>query len=141
MTDATVTEDIGTFLTYGKYDWYVTGRRDSKLHFAELNEDHQSYIPANWCVPVSVRLACGRVAKQLHIPGMGTRMSMERCRGCCRALGYPWGVGSPKNDPACRVLLGLPPMIAEPSLAVHVGFEASLKRQLAKEKGRRRKDD
>jgi hypothetical protein len=62
----------------------------------------------DWAVTEPIRLACGRVAEGLWIPGMFTRMGAERCKGCCRALGYPQGKGSPKNDDACRVLLGLP---------------------------------
>jgi len=52
------------------------------------------------------RTTCG-VRTVLAVPGIVTRMAAPRCRRCCAATGMPSGVGSPKNDPACRRLLGL----------------------------------
>lgn len=52
-------------------------------------------------------LACGRTATYVCIPGFITRMSAMRCTGCCRALGYVQGRGSPKNDLELRRMLGL----------------------------------
>ena len=40
--------------------------------------------------------ACGRSGR-LSIPGLFARMDAQRCMACCTALGYPRGVGSPKN--------------------------------------------
>jgi hypothetical protein len=51
---------------------------------------------------------CGIGVSQT-IPGMFDRMGADRCKDCCDRLGYPHGVGSPKNDQACRDMLGMPP--------------------------------
>lgn len=99
-------EDVARFLELGRIDWYV-GRSSNRLHYAELNDEHRAAIPEYWGVPGPVRLCCGRTAAFLSIPGIFTRMGAMRCTGCCKALGYPQGKGSPKNDDACRVLLGL----------------------------------
>jgi len=103
MQDAEIAAE---FVAIGRLDWYVT-RSWNRLHWADLSEEQQSDIPAMWAVEGPVRLACGRTAAYLAIPGMFSRMGAMRCTGCCRALGYPPGKGSPKNDPACRVILGL----------------------------------
>ena len=31
-------------------------------------------------------------------PGIFSRISLERCRSCCEALGISYGVGTPKNE-------------------------------------------
>ena len=78
----------------GEWDWYVlpTWRR---IHYATLEEYTQpggvGYSP------------CGRRG-EFWIPGLFARMSLPRCKRCCRALGFPVGTGSPKNDDACRPL-------------------------------------
>jgi len=103
-------ESAEEFISIGRVDWYVT-KSWRKLH-AVRDEDwtgeHRADMEQEWAVLSPVRLACGRVAASVCIPGMFSRMGAERCKGCCRALGYPQGKGSPKNDDACRVLLGLP---------------------------------
>lgn len=48
--------------------------------------------------------SCGRKL-WLHIPGIFTRLVAPRCNRCCDVLGVPRGVGSPKNDAACRRIL------------------------------------
>lgn len=48
--------------------------------------------------------ACG-VCGELHIPGIFSRMGKMRCKRCCTTIGFPQGVGSPKNDDACRPLV------------------------------------
>lgn len=50
--------------------------------------------------------ACGRTLKWASIPGMFTRMGSKRCDRCCDKLGYPRGVGSPKNEDAIRAIRG-----------------------------------
>lgn len=47
---------------------------------------------------------CGRSGR-LGIPGFGSRMAAPRCKQCCRRLGWPHGVGSPKNDAELRPLV------------------------------------
>ena len=98
------------FIDLARMDWLVS-KSWRKLH-AVRDEDwtdgHRADMEEHWGVSRPVRLACGRVAASAWIPGMFTRMGAERCSGCCRATGMPAGRGSPKNDDACRVLLGLP---------------------------------
>lgn len=70
--------------------------------------EHRADMAGLWAVSHPVRLACGRTAAALFIPGIGSRLSLPRCTGCCRATGMKPGIGSPKNDDACRAVLGLP---------------------------------
>ena len=44
---------------------------------------------------------CG-VSARLNVPGIFSRMDADRCKRCCRTLGLPPGVGSPKNDEELR---------------------------------------
>lgn len=91
------------------YDWLVS-RAWNRLHFAELDATQLEALDEDRLMVGGVRLSCGRTAAYISIPGFFTRMGAPRCTGCCRALGYPQGIGSPKNDDACRALLGLPAM-------------------------------
>lgn len=103
-------ESAEEFISIGKLDWFVS-KSWNKLHAVRGTDwtgEHRADMEQEWAVLSPVRLACGRVAASLWIPGMFSRMGAERCKGCCRALGYPTGKGSPKNDDACRVMLGLP---------------------------------
>ena len=54
-----------------------------------------------------VHFGCGEVAARAHIPSLMSRLGAPRCPGCCAASGLPEGIGSPRNDHACRALLGL----------------------------------
>jgi hypothetical protein len=108
-----VAEDAQTFAEFvslARYDWLVS-KSWNRLHWADLSglssEDKQATADY-WGVSVPVRLACGRTAASLWIPGIFSRMGAPRCAGCCRALGYPAGIGSPKNSDGCRKMLGLP---------------------------------
>lgn len=110
-------ESADEFISIARFDWLELGDGDStfhadnKLHAVrdeDWTQDHRAGMEQEWAVLCPVRLACGEVAASAWIPGVFTRMGAERCKGCCRALGYPEGVGSPKNDQACRALLGLP---------------------------------
>lgn len=83
-------------------DW-LTSPRSETLHAPRL----QAPITNPWNHPI-YRVACGRVMK-VSIPGIFSRMGRERCKQCCKNRGYPEGTGSPKNDAACRVILGLEP--------------------------------
>ena len=87
-------------------DWLVT-RSWNRLHFAVLTPEDAVEVVDGGGLEGPVRLACGRTARWVGVPGVFTRMGAERCGGCCRALGYPAGTGSPKNVPEIRVLLGL----------------------------------
>ena len=103
-------ESAGEFISIGRVDWFVAGlgRRLHAVRDEAWTGEHRTEMEQEWIVWSSVRLACGRMAACVSIPGMFTRMGAERCKGCCRATGMPEGTGSPKNDDACRVLLGLP---------------------------------
>jgi hypothetical protein len=108
-TSETGQETADEFISYGRLDWYTTDA--SRLHYVrpeEFTEAHRADMESDWAVFTPVRLACGQMASTLHIPGIFSRMSTPRCKGCCRAAGFPQGKGSPKNDDACRALLGLP---------------------------------
>ena len=82
-----------------RFDW-ITTPSGEKLHalLAGLIDVE------NWWF-TDIATQCGRVADYGYIPGVFTRMGAERCKRCCDVLGYPHGVGSPKNDPACKAAL------------------------------------
>lgn len=116
MTDPPDMTDLDYARSLVDNDWLVT-RRWNRLHHATLDDVDlqemfdarqlgEDYRQADGRGPW--RLACGRTAAYLSIPGIISRMTKPRCVGCCRVLGYPTGVGSPKNDNECRKLLGLP---------------------------------
>lgn len=87
------------FREIARYDWLYDARH------------HILHAPAEFEVvgwhAENVTFACGRKASSANVPGIFSRLRLTRCAQCCDRLGYPRGVGSPKNDDACRVLLGL----------------------------------
>ena len=89
-----------------RYSWLVT-RRWNRLHYAALTAEDAAELLDEGGLDGPLRLACGRTAAWACIPGLFTRMGGQRCTGCCRATGMLPGKGSPKNDRACRELLGL----------------------------------
>ncbi len=99
-------QDIDYLRDLTRYDWLVS-RAWNRLHFADLTDAQLGELEDETWIAGPVRLACGRTAAGVGIPGIATRMGALRCTGCCRATGLPEGKGSPKNDHACRVLLGL----------------------------------
>jgi hypothetical protein len=90
-----------------RLDWLVS-RSWNRLHHADLSPQDAADLIDEGGLDGPVRLSCGQTAAWVSIPGVFTRMGAERCTGCCRALGYAAGKGSPKNDDAIRPLLGLP---------------------------------
>lgn len=109
MARAAELEDPTEFIRIAKFDWLVT-RRNRFLHAvrdSEWTEAHRADMAADWAVTTPVRLACGQVARTVTIPGVFSRMGLPRCRGCCRALGFPQGTGSPKNVSGLRKRVGL----------------------------------
>lgn len=84
--------------TIAEYNWIIFGSGD-KLHAPMDWND-----PDSWGYSPSARTHCWRTGVG-YIPGFQTRMTAERCRICCRNTGMPEGIGSPKNDDACRPLL------------------------------------
>lgn len=98
------------FISIGRAAWFTAGL-GRKLHAVRdeaWTGEHRAEMEQDWVVWSSVRLSCGRLAGGVQIPGVFTRMGADRCKGCCRATGMPEGKGSPKNDKACRAILGLP---------------------------------
>jgi len=108
MPGAPPVEDAGRFIEIGRFDWFVTPGGHRLHAVLTFTAAHRAEIARDWQVRSAVQLACGRTASGAWIPGMFTRAGALRCAGCCRATGLPPGRGSPKNDPACRALLGLP---------------------------------
>jgi hypothetical protein len=109
-TPAALREDADQFIELVRLDWAVT-KTWNRLHAVKpetWTDEHRDDMECEWAVLAPVRLACGRTAAYLCIPGLFSRMGAQRCTGCCRATGMPQGKGSPKNDDACRVILGLP---------------------------------
>lgn len=78
-------------------DWWYA-RPYNVLHAAEVEYDPLQDTAGDGTT------ACGWKA-HLAIPGIFSRMGLRRCAKCCRRLGYPQGVGSPKNDALCRPLV------------------------------------
>jgi len=81
----------------GEWDWWIF-HDANRLHSATVEYD------PNYEVAGYGRAACGKHG-WLAIPGIFTRMSAPRCVNCCRKLNFPRGIGSPKNDDACRPLV------------------------------------
>ena len=107
-------DDAERFIEIARYDWLVPPRWKF-LHAVRddaWTDEHRDDMAHAWQVEHPVRLACGRVASALFIPGAFSRGGfgggLPRCSGCCRATGMPAGTGSPKNSDACRKVLGLP---------------------------------
>lgn len=85
-----------------EWDWVTDGKSRCLHHLASIEG-----TVADWddCAGGPGVASCGRVGEWWTIPGLFTRMGANRCRSCCKAVGYPWGKGSPKNDDACRPLV------------------------------------
>ncbi len=83
-----------------EWDWVCLPSWE-KLHHARLIDDLESF---DLWRQGEGETACGRRG-YLYIPGFATRLGAERCRHCCRKIGFPDGKGSPKNDRACRSLV------------------------------------
>ena len=85
--------------TLGEWDWWYTGKPDcSVLHAAIVTQDPILEVGGNGVTQ------CGRKL-QLFIPGIFSRMGLPRCKRCCTRLGWPQGIGSPKNDALLRPLV------------------------------------
>lgn len=77
-----------------EWNWLLLGEGGVLHHAAWWTPDHEE-------VQGRGVTECGRKG-WLHIPGLFTRMGADRCQPCCDQLGFPRGVGSPRNDDACR---------------------------------------
>ena len=94
------------YLRMVRTSWLVS-RAWNRLHFAVLTAGQALELVDEGSLDGPVRLACGRMAAYVCIPGVITRMGGQRCGDCCRATGLPPGKGSPRNDRECRAILGL----------------------------------
>jgi hypothetical protein len=110
LTAGPASEDPWQFAAITRLDWVVarSWRRLHALQYGPWTQEQAADIAFGWRLSGPVRLACGRTAAVACIPGVSFRLGLPRCAGCCRATGMPAGAGSPKNDDACRVILGLP---------------------------------
>lgn len=106
MTTTPPDTDIADARRLVACDWLTT-LTANRLHHAGLTDQQAAVMWEDRHLTTPVKLSCGRTVDYVSIPGVLTRMGTQRCRGCCRNLGYPPGKGSPKNDPECRRLLGL----------------------------------
>lgn len=88
---------MSSFQQLAEWDWVVTFRSLRLHHVAEADWDD---LDREWGGPAL--LSCGRRSEWVMIPGIFSRMGGTRCQRCCTVVGYPQGVGSPKNDEACR---------------------------------------
>lgn len=79
-----------------RVDWVLTGS-DECLH-ASTGHHYGAEFDA---IGVTV---CG-IQGLLQIPVVSERMENRRCQKCCADTGIPEGIGSPKNDEACRSAL------------------------------------
>lgn len=84
-------------------DWVVTRTGDVLHRMSGYGEADDEEVA--WWFPVE--LDCGRIVQYATIPGPFTRMGAKRCDRCCDHNGFPRGIGSPKNDPGCRAILGI----------------------------------
>lgn len=98
------TEEIQALI---QMDW-VESQAWNRLHHITLTDDQCAELLVDCWVRGPLRLTCGRTAAGVTIPGLLSRRGAPRCQVCCRITGLPPGVGSPKNDPACRAILNLP---------------------------------
>jgi hypothetical protein len=79
-----------------EWDWLENLDADD-LHYAEGFDGEIWERDGVW-TGTSI---CG-VEGRYVIPGIFTRMGENRCDVCCERTMMPKGVGSPKNDDACR---------------------------------------
>lgn len=81
-----------------EWEWaYTVGTAKRLHHLAEIE-----YATDWWHFRYGIgRSACG-VRTWYAVPGLLSRLGLERCAHCCDRLGIPRGTGSPKNDPSLR---------------------------------------
>lgn len=101
MGDAIGMVTVSELTELAEWDWMLTEVGTVLHHLARFDDPGQAEV--NWGGPG--RTTCGLQTKWLSIPGLLTRMEAKRCERCCRAVGYPLGYGSPKNDDALRPLV------------------------------------
>lgn len=73
------------YLRVVRTSWLVS-RSWNRLHFAVLTAGQALELADEGGLDEPVRLACGRMAAAVYLPGVFTRMGGTRCAGCCRAV-------------------------------------------------------
>ena len=97
----------GLYDYLAEYDWMYGQPRYTTLHHVPRPPD----VDDDWLWEgIDAPTTCGFILRGAAIPGIFSRMSTKRCSRCCDRKGFPRGDGSPKNDDACRMLLGLDPV-------------------------------
>lgn len=95
--------DDATLAAIAVYDWVVTPT-GNVLHKLDAFDDPLA-AENEW--GGAGRLTCGLWTEWLRLPGLFERMGLPRCKRCCHRVGFPQGVGSPKNDKEPRPMVGL----------------------------------
>lgn len=97
------------YKTTAKYDWFMISS-GYRLHYARLESSHFTQLENTGYARAIIKLYCGIRVRFLYIPGILGRLATPRCVRCCKMFRIPTGVGSPRFDPECREVLGLPPL-------------------------------
>lgn len=87
-------------VSLAEWDWVMTWSGHVLHHLAAVKRP----IMFDSMSQGEGRTSCG-ITGQLCIPGIFSRMGAPRCKRCCKKLGWPQGVGSPKNDHNLRPLV------------------------------------
>lgn len=105
LAAARAASQTGVYDYLAEHDWMYGQPRYATLHHVPRPPD----VDDDWLWDVlDLPTTCGLILRGAGIPGVFSRMSTKRCSRCCDLKGYPRGIGSPKNDDACRTLMGLP---------------------------------
>ncbi len=85
-----------------EWDWLYGGDAN-RLHHATLtDEQYAEWADESQLEDETITLTCGMRFFWPSVPGLLSRMGMERCAHCCDRIGYHHGKGSPKNDALLR---------------------------------------
>jgi hypothetical protein len=96
-----MTEPMTDLEQYAVWDWLTWGL-GTTLHAARTATWDDDADLAH-----DVTTLCGQTTPEAYLPGVASRLAAHRCDQCCHQAGLPEGDGSPKNDPSCRLILGL----------------------------------
>ena len=97
-------EDLCEFAVHAEYDWcYVAADNYDRLHCPQACDEDDG-----WGMVGAPGITLCGLTGRLEIPGIPSRMGLQRCDQCCDLKGYPRGIGSPKNERAIRELEGWP---------------------------------
>ena len=88
---------MSAFEVTAEWDWVDTPTGERLHHLASL--DDPELTDSEW--QGTGRTTCG-LRSTFRIPGLMSRMGVDRCARCCDRLGIARGVGSPKNDAELR---------------------------------------